>query len=78
MFNKFQERGIYSMTTVKILKEKNKRSEDFIIMIDEVYVQEEDTQYQSGEYIGTYVEGKIYKGIVRLKHFISFVTKSLV
>lgn len=31
------------MATVKVLKEKNKRSEGFIITIDEVFVQEEDT-----------------------------------
>ena len=66
------------MATVKVLKEKNKRSEGFIITIDEVFVQEEDTQYQGGEYVGILVEGQTYKGIVGLKHFISSVIKSLV
>ena len=51
------------------------------MMADEMYLQK-CTQFHSGEYIGTDVEGNLYKGVVALviqglKKSISFVIKAL-
>lgn len=45
LLNKIQEGSVDAVKDLKVLKEKNKILEDFIMMIDEVYLQK-DTQYQ--------------------------------
>ena len=64
------------MKDVEVLKEKNKHSEYFIMMIDEVYLQEDRSN--KVENMLDSCRWTIYKGIVGLKHFVSFVIKALV
>ena len=44
---------------------REKNSEDCVMMIDKMYLQNEK-QYQGGEYVGVEKQGQLYKGIAIL------------
>ena len=63
LLNKIQQGGVNSIKALKILRENGKVSNDWILMVDEMYL-EKTTQYHSGKYDGAGDEGNPYKGIV--------------
>lgn len=51
------------MNCLKVLKEKNKISEDCIMIIGEMYLQK-GAQYQGEENVGSDKQGQFYKRII--------------
>ena len=60
---KIQQAGVSSIKALKILRENSKMPNNYILMVDEMYL-EKATQYHGGEYVGADDEGNLYKGIV--------------
>ena len=63
LLNKLQQGGVDSVKAIKMLREKREISDDIILMVDEMYLQN-STQYQSSEYVGADEDGNLYKGVV--------------
>ena len=63
LLNKIQKGGVKVLKALKTLYEKGSFSCDFILMIDEIYLQK-SAQYQLGEYVGVDKERNLHKGIV--------------
>ena len=70
--------GIEPINTLKLMMESGKVSADYVILVDEMYLQK-GVQYHGGSFIGA--DGNLYSGIVvfmvvSLKESIPFVVKA--
>ena len=63
LLEKTQSGGVRSITTVKSLMEKVHLFRDFVLLVDEIYLQK-GTQFNVGEYIGPNENNHLYKGIM--------------
>ena len=61
LLKKLSSGGIDSVKTIQLLLKEEKVSADYVLMLDEMYLQT-STEYQSGSNIGQYANGEFYTG----------------
>ena len=81
LLNQIQQGRVNSIKALKILRENGKISTDYILMVDEMYL-EKATQYHSDENVGADNEENLFKGIVAfmivgLKELIPYILQAI-
>ena len=81
LLKKLNKGGMEPLKAMKVLLDQGKIGEDAILLLDEIYLQE-DVQYQGGQLVGVDSKGNLFKGVMTfmihsLKQSIPFVIKTI-